>query len=75
MLEDAHYAWGDVDAEEARTDVVVENTYTFPMVTHFPIEPGGSVAVPTDRVGSTSTPPCSTPTCCSAPSPRSSGCR
>ena len=38
-------------AEEARTDVVVENDYTFPMVTHFPIEPGGTVVVPTDQGG------------------------
>ncbi len=51
VLEDAHYAWGDIEAEEARTDVVVENTYTFPMVTHFPIEPGGTVVVPTDQGG------------------------
>jgi CO/xanthine dehydrogenase Mo-binding subunit len=51
VLEEAHYAWGDVAAEEARTEVVVEETYTFPMVTHFPIEPGGTVAVPTDSGG------------------------
>ena len=51
VLEDAHYAWGDLAAEEARTEVVVEETYTFPMVTHFPIEPGGTVAVPTDAGG------------------------
>jgi CO/xanthine dehydrogenase Mo-binding subunit len=51
VLEEAHYAWGDVEAEEARTSVVVENTYTFPMVTHFPIEPGGTVVVPTDAGG------------------------
>ena len=51
VLEDAHYAWGDIEAEEARTAVVVENTYTFPMVTHFPIEPGGTVAVPTESGG------------------------
>ena len=51
MIEDAHYAWGDIEAEEARTDVVVENTYTFPMVTHFPIEPGGTVVVPTEQGG------------------------
>ncbi|HZB20906.1 MAG TPA: xanthine dehydrogenase family protein molybdopterin-binding subunit [Blastococcus sp.] len=51
VLEDAHYAWGDIEAEEARTDVVVENDYTFPMVTHFPIEPGGTVVVPTDQGG------------------------
>lgn len=31
------FGWGDVDA--ARADCVVENTYTFPMVTHFAIEP------------------------------------
>jgi CO/xanthine dehydrogenase Mo-binding subunit len=51
VLEDAHYAWGDVEAEEARTAVVVDNIYDFPMVTHFPIEPGGTVAVPTDQGG------------------------
>src|SRR3954449_9762388 len=51
VLEDAHYAWGDIEAEESRTDVVVENLYTFPMVTHFPIEPGGTVVVPTDQGG------------------------
>jgi CO/xanthine dehydrogenase Mo-binding subunit len=51
VLEEAHYAWGDIAAEEARTEVVVEETYTFPMVTHFPIEPGGTVAVPTGSGG------------------------
>src|SRR3954462_6430000 len=51
VLEDALYTWGDVAAEEARTAVVVEHVYTFPMVTHFPIEPGGTVVVPTDQGG------------------------
>ena len=51
VLESAHYAWGDVATAEARTSVVVEDTYTFPMVTHFPIEPGGTVVVPTDQGG------------------------
>jgi CO/xanthine dehydrogenase Mo-binding subunit len=51
VLESAHYTWGEVAAEEARTSVVVEDTYTFPMVTHFPIEPGGTVVVPTDQGG------------------------
>lgn len=37
-----HYGWGDVDA--ARADLVVENTYTFPMVTQFAIEPHGFIA-------------------------------
>ena len=36
--------WGDVDA--ARADLVIENTYTFPMVTHFAIEPLAFMAAP-----------------------------
>jgi CO/xanthine dehydrogenase Mo-binding subunit len=36
--------WGDVDS--ATADVVVENTYRFPMVTHFAIEPHAFVAAP-----------------------------
>jgi CO/xanthine dehydrogenase Mo-binding subunit len=51
VLEDALYTWGDVADAEGRTDVVVEDVYTFPMVTHFPIEPGGTVAVPTEQGG------------------------
>jgi CO/xanthine dehydrogenase Mo-binding subunit len=51
VLEDALYTWGDLADGEGRTDVVVENVYTFPMVTHFPIEPGGTVVVPTDQGG------------------------
>lgn len=46
VLESAHYEWGDQDEGEADADLVVEETYTFPMVTHFPIEPGGTVVVP-----------------------------
>jgi len=38
------YGWGDVDA--AIADVVVEGTYTFPMVTQFAIEPHGFMAAP-----------------------------
>jgi len=36
--------WGDITAVTA--DVVVENTYTFPMVTHFAIEPHAFMAAP-----------------------------
>jgi CO/xanthine dehydrogenase Mo-binding subunit len=36
--------WGDVDT--ATADVVVEHTYTFPMVTHFAIEPHAFMAAP-----------------------------
>jgi CO/xanthine dehydrogenase Mo-binding subunit len=37
-------AWGDVDA--ATADVVIENTYRFPMVTQFAIEPHAFIAAP-----------------------------
>ncbi|MGO9207123.1 MAG: xanthine dehydrogenase family protein molybdopterin-binding subunit [Candidatus Limnocylindrales bacterium] len=36
--------WGDVDAEQA--DLVVENRYSFPVVTHFAIEPHAFIAAP-----------------------------
>jgi CO/xanthine dehydrogenase Mo-binding subunit/aerobic-type carbon monoxide dehydrogenase small subunit (CoxS/CutS family) len=41
VLKEMHFGWGDVDAASA--DLVVENTYTFPMVTHFAIEPHGFI--------------------------------
>ncbi|MGD0863473.1 MAG: xanthine dehydrogenase family protein molybdopterin-binding subunit [Candidatus Limnocylindrales bacterium] len=37
-------AWGNVDAEPA--DIVIENRYSFPIVTHFAIEPHSFVAAP-----------------------------
>jgi CO/xanthine dehydrogenase Mo-binding subunit len=39
-----HFGWGDVDSEQA--DLVVENTYQWPMQTHFAIEPHGFMAAP-----------------------------
>ncbi len=44
VLREHPIGWGDVDA--ATADVVVENTYTFPMVTHFAIEPHTFMAAP-----------------------------
>jgi CO/xanthine dehydrogenase Mo-binding subunit len=44
VLREHRYGWGDVDAAVA--DVVVEGTYTFPMVTQFAIEPHGFIAAP-----------------------------
>lgn len=38
------FGWGDVDSTPA--DLVVENTYYFPMVTQFAIEPHGFMAAP-----------------------------
>ncbi len=44
VLREHPVGWGDVDA--ATADLVVENTYTFPMVTHFAIEPHAFIAAP-----------------------------
>jgi CO/xanthine dehydrogenase Mo-binding subunit len=44
ILREHHFGWGDVDA--AAADVVVEGTYTFPMVTQFAIEPHAFIAAP-----------------------------
>ncbi|MEI8332260.1 MAG: xanthine dehydrogenase family protein molybdopterin-binding subunit [Chloroflexota bacterium] len=44
IVREHRYGWADVDV--ARADLVVENTYTFPMVTHFAIEPHGFMAAP-----------------------------
>jgi CO/xanthine dehydrogenase Mo-binding subunit len=44
ILREHHFGWGDVDAASA--DVVVEGTYSFPMVTQFAIEPHAFIAAP-----------------------------
>lgn len=44
VLHEHRYGWGDVDA--ASSDLVVEGTYSFPMVTHFAIEPHAFMAAP-----------------------------
>jgi len=44
VLREHRVSWGDVDA--ATADLVVEQTYTFPMVTHFAIEPHAFIAAP-----------------------------
>jgi CO/xanthine dehydrogenase Mo-binding subunit len=44
ILREYHFGWGDVD--DASADLVVENTYEFPIVTHFAIEPHGFMAAP-----------------------------
>ena len=46
VLREHQFGWGDVDAASAEADVVVEGTYTFPMVTQFAIEPHGFIAAP-----------------------------
>jgi CO/xanthine dehydrogenase Mo-binding subunit len=44
VLAEHRYGWGDVEA--ATAEVVIDNTYTFPMVTHFAIEPHAFMAAP-----------------------------
>jgi CO/xanthine dehydrogenase Mo-binding subunit len=44
VLREHRVGWGDVDASAA--DLVVEHTYTFPMVTQFAIEPHAFMAAP-----------------------------
>lgn len=46
-LEDWTFGWGHV--EDARADCVVEHDYTFPMVTHFAIEPHAFLAAPDEQ--------------------------
>lgn len=41
VLKEMNWGWGDVEGTDA--DLVVEDTYTFPMVTHFAIEPHGFI--------------------------------
>lgn len=40
------FGWGDVAAAETGADLIVEGTYSWPMQTHFAIEPHGFVAAP-----------------------------
>ena len=49
VLSEHRFEWGDVDS--ARADHVVDQTYRFPMVTQFAIEPHAFVAVPDDDGG------------------------
>jgi CO/xanthine dehydrogenase Mo-binding subunit len=46
ILNEWHFGWGDV--ENCQVDEVIENEYSFPIVTHFAIEPFAFLAEPTD---------------------------
>jgi CO/xanthine dehydrogenase Mo-binding subunit len=46
VLHEHRVEWGDLDAEAQRAHLVVERRYTFPMVTHFAIEPHAFMAAP-----------------------------
>jgi len=47
VLKELNFDWGDVESVEA--DLIIENDYTFPMVTHFAIEPHGFIVSATDE--------------------------
>jgi len=46
VISEKRFGWGDIEAQESH--LVVEDTYQFPMVTHFAIEPHGFMAAPED---------------------------
>src|SRR5688500_7686260 len=46
VLREHKVAWGDIEAAAPHAELVVENTYRFPMVTHFAIEPHAFIAAP-----------------------------
>ncbi len=46
VLTERHFGWGDVEAACAAAHLVIEESYSFPMITHFAIEPHGFVAAP-----------------------------
>jgi CO/xanthine dehydrogenase Mo-binding subunit len=46
ILREHRFGWGDLDAAIGEADVVVDGTYTFPMVTQFAIEPHAFMAAP-----------------------------
>ena len=45
-LREHRFGWGDVDAAERDAELLVEGSYTFPMVTQFAIEPHAYIAAP-----------------------------
>ncbi|MDJ0954663.1 MAG: xanthine dehydrogenase family protein molybdopterin-binding subunit [Acidimicrobiia bacterium] len=44
IIDEKNFGWGEIDPGDA--DLVVEDTYQFPMVTHFAIEPHAFMAAP-----------------------------
>ena len=46
VLSERVFSWGDVD--EAAADLVIDESYSFPMITHFAIEPHAFAAAPVE---------------------------
>lgn len=48
VLAEHRYEWGDIETGEAEADLVIDETYGFPMITQFAIEPHAFIAAPDD---------------------------
>lgn len=48
VLAEHRYEWGDIEEGEEEADLVIEETYGFPMITQFAIEPHAFIAAPDD---------------------------
>ncbi len=46
IFSEHRFGWGTVESVESEADLVVDNTYEYPIVTHFAIETHGCVAAP-----------------------------
>jgi CO/xanthine dehydrogenase Mo-binding subunit len=46
ILHEHRFGWGDIETGERDADLVIEGTYSFPMVTQFAIEPHAFMAAP-----------------------------
>ena len=44
LLNEVHYHWGDVEKGFAESDRIFEDTFTFPMVYHYAMEPHAAIA-------------------------------
>ena len=48
IVSEKHFGWGDIQEMADESDLVLEDNYQFPMVTHFAIEPHAFMAAPED---------------------------
>lgn len=48
VLAEHRYEWGQIESAEQEADLVIDETYGFPMITQFAIEPHAFIAAPDD---------------------------
>ncbi|MFP4555117.1 MAG: xanthine dehydrogenase family protein molybdopterin-binding subunit [Actinomycetota bacterium] len=49
VLAEHRYQWGDIEEGEAEANLVIDETYGFPMITQFAIEPHAFIAAPDEE--------------------------